>query len=323
MTHTIPYLDATTLDKLVPMAEATALLADALASGVAPGHSPQRSIIDVPSGELLLMPSASTAGVGVKLSTVAPDNGTHGLPRIQGVYVLFDPTTLEPVALLDAIALTNLRTPAISAVATARLAVPEASVLTVFGAGPQAFGHVLAMQAVRPIREVRVVTRRAGPGEALVDQVRALGLEATLREADAVAGADIVCACTTASEPLFDGRLLAEHAHVNAVGSHYVDRREVDTETVRTSAVVVETREVAWAEAGDLLVPLHAGEIDSTAITADLAELVQGTVQISPGRRTFFKSVGVAFEDLVVATAAVRRHLAAGEPAATRTASHL
>jgi ornithine cyclodeaminase len=303
----IPYLDADRLDALVPMPDAITALEEALASGAAPGDAPPRFFTDVDAGELLIMPASSPDGVGIKVVTITGPGADPSIPRIQGVYVLFDAKTLAPAALIDGIALTNLRTPAVSAVATARLASPEARVLTIFGTGPQAWGHVLAMKAVRPINEVRIVGRRTEAVEKLVQRVRNLGLLASAAGSEAVADSDIVCACTTALEPLFDGRLLPEHAHVNAIGSHYVDGREVDTETVRRSAVVVETRETAFREAGDILVPIAEGAVDASVVVADLAELVSERVQVDPMRPTFFKSVGMAFEDLVVAARAVQR----------------
>ena len=133
-----------------------------------------------------------------------------GEPRIQGVCVVFDAATLAPVALVDGIALTNVRTPAVSALAVRALAAPDARRLLVFGRGPQAHGHVEAIRAVRPIEHVDMVGRDADGVDALV------------------AAADIVCCATTAREPLFDGSLVADHATVVAIGSHEPDAREVD-----------------------------------------------------------------------------------------------
>jgi len=308
-------LDAGALERLVPFGDAIGALEGALASGRAPGDHPPRSSVPAGRGELLLMPAGDGVAVGVKLVTVAPDTPDRTRPRIQGVYVYFDAATLAPVALLDGVALTSLRTPAVSAVATARLAVADARTLVVFGAGPQAWGHVLAMRAVRPVERVRVVARSRPSAERLAERARGLGLDAAPATPAAVAAADVVCTCTTSTEPVFEGRLLAPHAHVNAVGSHRPDARELDDDAVRGAAVVVETRRAALAEAGDLLLPLRAGVIGEDAVVADLGELVRGTVRVDPGRRTVFKSVGMAFEDLVVAELAVARARRAGLPA--------
>lgn len=302
----LPYLDAAAIHRLLPMADAVGVLEGALADGTAPGPTaPRQALPAGDGGQLLVMPAAGESGVGVKLATAAPPGQ---VPRIQGVYVHFDVATLAPVALLDGVALTALRTPAVSAVATARLAVADAQVLTVFGAGVQAWGHVVAMAAVRPLREVRVVTRRAEPGRALVERIRAeLGVLATTADPESVRDADIVCTCTTSREPVFDGALLPAHAHVNAVGSHEPDVREVDGTCLQRAAVVVETREHALAEKGDLLLPLRAGRVGEDAIVADLAELVRGDAVVDRRRLTAFLSSGMAWQDLVVAGEIIRR----------------
>ena len=132
------------------------------------------------------------------------------------------------------------------------------------------------------------------------------GLTSHVGDPGEVREADLVCTCTTAEEPLFDGSWLPAGAHVNAVGSYRPETRELDTEAVRRARVVVETREVALAEAGELLIPVREGAIDAGHIVADLAETVRGAeVRRSPEDVTLFKSVGMAFEDLVVARAVV------------------
>jgi ornithine cyclodeaminase/alanine dehydrogenase-like protein (mu-crystallin family) len=236
----------------------------------------------------------------VKVASVAPANPAAGLPRIQGLYLLHDAATLAPVALLDGVTLTNIRTPAVSALSADHLAVPDATTLVVFGTGPQAWGHVLAMRAVRPITHVHVVGRSAQRAEALVRRIRGLGLTAEAATADAVATADVVCACTSAAEPLFDGRMLPEHAHVVAVGSHEEHAREVDTATFATAQVVVEDRDTALREAGDVIIGLRESGLGVDHLLADLPELVAGA-GLDPFRRTLFKSVGMAWQDLALA----------------------
>ena len=157
---------------------------------------------------------------------------------------------------------------------------------------------------VRPIDEVVVVTRSQEAGETLVAGAVEMGLRASLGSPDAVSNADVVCTCTTASEPVFEGSMLAAGAHVNAVGAYRPDTRELDTETIRRARVVVETREAALQEAGDLLVPISEGSVDADHIVADLREVVRGAVvRTSDDDVTVFASVGLAFEDLAVAGA--------------------
>ncbi len=304
---TLPVIGAEELGRLLPMDVAVDALEAAFEGGDLPS-APLRSHMETAAGTLLAMPAAGPAGAGVKLITVSPANPDRGLPLIQGLFVLFSPDSQEPEAAIDGAALTTLRTGAVSGLATRHLAREDATALVVFGAGAQARSHVEAMRAVRPIDRVTVVSRTADRAKALVDAARASGLAAEVGIRDDVAHADIVCTCTTSPVPVFDGRLLAAGAHVNAVGAYTPDTRELDDETVRRARIVVETRDVALAEAGDLLIPMGAGVIPKDHISADLAEAVRGT----PVRRdqddvTVFKSVGVAFEDLVVARAIVDR----------------
>jgi ornithine cyclodeaminase len=190
--------------------------------------------------------------------------------------------------------------------ATRLLANPDARRLVLFGAGVQAEAHLEAMRAVRPLDEVVVVSRSPDKAARLAAAATAAGLAGRVGSPDEVATADIVCTCTTSAVSVFDGRLLAAGSHVNAIGAFLADEREIDTETVRRARVVVETREVALAEAGDLLIPIGEGAISPGHIVADLSELVRGAVvRTDPADVTVFESVGMAFEDLVVARAAL------------------
>lgn len=302
-------IDAGLLQSLVPIEAAIDALEEAFRSERRP-ETPLRSHVAAPGGELLLMPSAGDPGVGVKLVTIAPGNPGRGLPFLHAVYVLFAPGTLEPVAVVDGAALTALRTAAVSGLATRHLARAESERLVIFGAGVQAAGHLLAMRAVRPIWHVTVVSRTAPRAEALADRARALGMEASAGgpQTAALAKADLVCTCTTSPEPVFDGALLAPGAHVNAVGSYQPQTRELDDRAMGRAKIVVETREAAMAEAGDILIPMRSGAIGAEAVVADLGEVARGaTVRTGDGDITVFKSVGVAFEDLAVARAAADR----------------
>ncbi len=302
----LPLIDADELARLLPMSAVVDALERAFAQARF-AEAPHRTRLEVAAGELLLMPAAGPAGVGVKLVTLAPANRGRGLPFVQAAYVLFDPDTLSPEAVLDGTALTNLRTAAVSGLATRHLARAEASRLVIFGAGATARSHLDAMMAVRPIRSVSIVSRSRRPAEALADRARDAGLEATVGGPDAVAGADLVCTCTTSERPVFDGSLLAPGTHVNAIGAYRPDMRELDDQAVARGRVVVETREAAMAEAGDILIPLRAGRIGPDHIVADLGEVVRGAARVRRGPEdvTVFKSVGIALEDLAVARAAV------------------
>ncbi|MEV7834703.1 ornithine cyclodeaminase family protein [Streptomyces subrutilus] len=302
---------------LLGPAAAVEALAAALRAGPDPEDCPPRTAVSVPGGELLLMPAARGPYAGVKIAGVAPGNPGRGLPRITGGYLLLDGPTLRPLALLDGPALTALRTPAVSALAVRHLTPAGRPLrLVLFGSGPQAYGHLDALLAVRPLARAVVVARDpAGAGE-LAAYARGLGVPARTGGPGDVAGADLVVCCTSAREPLFDGGLVRADATVVAVGSHEPTARETDTGLVRRSAVYVESRAAALAEAGDLLIPLAQGAIGPGHIAGTLADLVAGRAPAAGARGCpqLFKSVGAAWEDLAVAVAVFR---AAGTSSAT------
>lgn len=284
----------------LPTAVAIAALQDALRDGLDPEADPARTVVPVDHGQLLLMPSHSRRYAGVKIATVAPCNPAVGLPRVQGNYLLLDAETLGPLAVLDGVALTTIRTAAVSAAAADLLAVPDAERLVVFGTGPQAHSHIDALRAVRPVRHITVVGRDLDRLAGFLQRYGDSGPVVEAGTADAVAQADLVACCTTARTPLFDGSALSVHATVVAVGSHEPDAREVDDETVRRSTVVVEARGAALREAGDVILAIGSGALEADALVA-LADLARGTVATDNSRPRLFKSVGMAWEDLVVA----------------------
>jgi ornithine cyclodeaminase/alanine dehydrogenase-like protein (mu-crystallin family) len=300
----VPFVDAETLARALPMTAAIDALEAAFGAERLP-EAPMRTHVETRAGTLLLMPAFGEPGVGVKLVTLTPSNPDRRLPFIHAVYVLFEAVGQSPVALLDGAALTALRTAAVSGLATRHLARAEASRLAIFGAGVQARSHLRAMLAVRPIEDVVVVSRTRERAEALVKEA---GVDARVGAPDDVWDRDLLCTCTTSATPLFNGALLAPGTHVNAVGAYTPDLRELDTETIERGRVVVETREAAMEEAGDLLIAMKEGAIGEDHVLADLSEVVHGvTVRRTDQDVTVFKSVGVAFEDLVVARAAVDR----------------
>jgi ornithine cyclodeaminase/alanine dehydrogenase-like protein (mu-crystallin family) len=307
-----PFHDAAAISRALPPAEAVDALEAALRGGLDPEADPPRSSVAAEGGELLVMPSAAAGAAGVKLASVAPGNPDRGLPRIQGVYVLFDGETLAPVALLDGIGLTNVRTAAVSALAVRHLAAPDARRLLVFGTGPQALAHVAAMRAVRPIEHVDVVGRDPAKAARFAAEVVArpaepspvadAGIAARPAEPGAVAKADVVCCCTTAREPLFDGDAVRDGATVVAIGSHEPEAREVDERLAARAAVVIESRASALREAGDVIAAVEAGAIAAEELIG-LAPLVRGEAVPPPGAPRLFKSTGMAWEDLVIAAA--------------------
>jgi ornithine cyclodeaminase/alanine dehydrogenase-like protein (mu-crystallin family) len=286
---TIPYIDAAEVGRRLPPLAAVDALEAALRSGVDPEQESPRSVVEVTGGQLLVMSSAAAAHPVVKVVTVG------GEPRVQGLCLAFDGGSLSPVALLYGIAVTNVRTSAVSALAVRHLAVPEARRLLVFGRGPQARAHVEAMRGVRPIARVDVMGRDGAGRDELV------------------AAADIICCCTTAREPLFDGRLAAEHATVVAIGSHEPEAREVDDGLVERSTVVVESTTSALREAGDVILAIDSGALDPARLVP-LRALVRGEQSPAPGAPRLFKTTGMAWEDAVTVEAILAAHQGGSDP---------
>ncbi|MFM8999294.1 MAG: ornithine cyclodeaminase family protein [Actinomycetota bacterium] len=298
-------LDGPELARALPMRAAI----DALDTGLrAPfATTPLRTVTATAAGTLLLMPAFTASALGVKLVTLTEGNADRGLPFLHATYVLSDGETQAPRAVLDGTALTALRTAAMSGLATRYLARAAAPGLVLVGAGALARPHVEAMRAVRPIEEVVVVTRGRARGEALVADLAADGLAARLGTPEDLAIADVLCTCTTSPTPVVDGARLAAGVHVNAVGAYTATTRELDGATLaRAEAIVVETEEILRAECGAVLLALAEGSIRDEARVVDLRRLLDGaSLRTSPSAITVFLSSGAAFEDLVVATAAV------------------
>lgn len=266
---------------------------------------PPRMNLSTATGSMLLMPAIGTSFAGAKIVTVNPDNSA-GVPRVQGLYVLFNGSTLSPIAIIDGIALTALRTPAVSAAAMQYLAAPESERLVVYGSGTQAWGHVLAAASVRPIAHVAVAARNSDRAGQFVDRIRTLGLSASLVAPSDVAQADIIACCTTSNSPLFDGQVPKDNCMVIAIGSHEPDARETDDALASRSTVVVESVDTALSEAGDIIQAIAKGAIgpDSLITLEDVADPGR---DISMDRPRLFKSTGMAWQDLCVASALYSR----------------
>jgi len=317
-------LDAEAIARRLPMRAAIGALHDALRRGPVP-PTPQRLHLEVdavpaterPDGpaevretaDLLIMPAAADGWAGTKTVGVVPGNPGRGLPRVTASYTLLGPPGLVPVAVLDGAALTGLRTAAVSGLATQLAARPDARRVVVIGSGVQARTHVVAMAAVLDDVHVTVVARDPAAVAALVGDVRATGCEVPVvaGERAAIRAADVVCLCTSSATPVLSLADLAPGVHVNAVGAHRPDRREASADVVVASRVLVGTRASVLSEKGDLLLAEAEGVWSRDAIVADLHEAASGAavVRTADEDRTFFASVGHAYEDLVVARAVV------------------
>jgi ornithine cyclodeaminase/alanine dehydrogenase-like protein (mu-crystallin family) len=314
-TGSVRYLEADEIFAACRPAAAVAALRAALASGLDLGRDPARQGLDAENGQLLLMPSSlpSDAGVpaalGVKVLTVAGPSAVGAAARIQGLYLMFDGVTLAPSAILDGPALTTLRTPAVSVAAVLDRLLGDNRPLrvAVFGAGPQAFGHVRCLEdtltGVRALAEVRYLVRR--PEAVSVPDL--LGADTGVLESggseaeSAVRRADVIICATTAAEPLFPSAWVRDEAVVIAVGSHSPAARELPGELMGRAGVVVEDRATAVREAGDVVLAVAERALSETDLIP-MAEVVRGR-ELPSDRPVVFKSVGMAWEDLVVARA--------------------
>ena len=304
-------IDGATARSLLPMDRCIDLMADALA-GLARGEAtnPLRSVVPVPAASpsaLATMPAvlADPPAMGVKIITVFPGNHGQGIDSHQGFVLLFEGEHGSPLALIDAIAITAIRTAAVSGLATRLLARDGAGDLAILGSGTQARSHLEAMRAVRPLRRVRAWSPHRDRLQAFADDATAAGVEIDLCNTarEAVENADIVCTVTASAEPVLAGEWLSRGAHVNAVGSSVPGNRELDSAAVQRARLFVDRRESTRAEAGDYLIPLREGVIGEDHIVAEIGELVAGlaTGRRSPDEITLFKSLGLAIEDLAAA----------------------
>ena len=273
-------------------------------------YQPLRSVARPPDapGFIGLMPShrgGATPAYALKEIVVTPDNPTRGLDAHQGAVLLHDGQTGELVAILNASPVTEIRTAAVSAVATRALARPGASRVAILGAGVQAKAHVDAMRAVLDDPEIRVWARRLEAAEELAGRI---GATVAPSVDAALFGAEVVCTTTSASEPVVERRWLATGAHVNAVGA-FGPNRELDNETMAGASLFVDRRESALNEGGDYGLAAADGAIGPDHIKAELGEVLAG---MHPGREhedelTVFKSYGIGVEDLATADLVVRR----------------
>jgi ornithine cyclodeaminase len=302
--------------RLLPMDECVEVMAEALAA-LERGemHQPLRFVVRPPdaAGLLGLMPAhraGAEAAFGLKAVCVMPGNPARGLDAHQGVVLLSDGETGEVRAVVNASAITAIRTAAVSAVATRLLAREDARELAILGAGVQARSHLEAMAVVRSFETARIWSRTAEHAQALADEFSApVPIEAVGSAEDAVRGADVVCTTTSSREPILRRAWLGDGVHVNAVGSSIPTTRELDTETMAAAALFVDRRESTVNEAGDFLFAQREGAIGPEHIRAELGQLLAGTAEgrTSPDDLTVFKSLGLAVEDLAAAEHLYRR----------------
>jgi len=280
------------------------------------GHAqvPQRLAVNLSAeGIALLMPSllqtSEQQAFGLKVITVMPHNPSQNMPRSYASVLLLDAATGKTLAILEGGWLTAMRTGAVSGLATDLLSRRDANVLALFGAGAQAPTQVLAIHTVRPLREVRVVNRSDEHYQQLVATLQeVLGsscppIHRATSAHEALSGALLVACATASTTPLFHESDITPGVHINAIGAFTPEMCEVDPETLAHTQIVVDSREAAMTEAGDLLQALAANHITGPETWLELGELLASPQlgRQSNEQVTFFKSVGVAVQDVAVA----------------------
>jgi alanine dehydrogenase len=296
------FLDEDAVRSLLRMEDLIPTMANALRD-LSAGKvvQPLRQVLPVSEhdGFFGVMPAYGGA-LGAKLVTFYPNN--EGIPTHHAMILLFRAETGEPLVTMDGRLITEMRTAAVSAVATDLLARRDIDVLAILGSGVQARSHLEALRIVRPFREVRVWSPRHAPKFA-----QEHGVTAAASAEEAVRGADVVVVATAATAPILKGAWLSPGAHTNAVGATRPNWRELDDQLLVRAKLYVESREAASKESGDV--------IAAGSIFAELGEVVAGA---RPGREsekeiTLYKSVGVAVEDIAAADLVYRRAVAGGQ----------
>lgn len=298
--------------EFLPMNECIGVMREALMH-LAQGqvHQPLRTIVRPPDavGVMGLMPSYMSgehAAYGLKTVCVFPENPAKGKDAHQGSVMLFSAETGELQAMMNASAITAIRTAAVSGVATGLLAREDAHNLAIIGAGVQARTHLEAMSHVRSIKRCRIASRTIEHAKQLVNEMSErfpFPLAPVETVAEALDDADIIVTATNAKEPIVKREWLSPGAHLNVVGSSSPKSREIDTTTMAAAALFVDRRESTLNEAGDYLFAANEGAIGPDHIRAELGELLTGSIpgRTSPDEITLFKSLGLAVEDLASA----------------------
>jgi len=295
----------------------------ALAAGQA--QQPLRTVVETAgaAGLVALMPSylagdGSAAAHGLKAICITPGNPAAGLDTHQGIVLLSDGRTGEPLAILNASAVTEIRTAAVSVVATELLARPEAATLAVIGAGVQARSHILALDRARPLTEVRVASRDPAGAERLAISVGG-HTRASVRPCssarEAVTGADIIVTATSSAAPVLHRDWIASGVHINAVGACQPHVRELDSATVAAGVLFADRRDSLFAESGDYLLAATDGAAGPDSVRAELGQVLLGCAdgRRDDGEITIFESLGLAVEDLAAAALAYRQAVQAKE----------
>lgn len=303
--------------QLLPMSACLALM-DVTLMSFSRGDSimPLRTVLRLPGERdafasmpaYLGMPSVGISAIGAKVISIFPANHGTALDSHQGAVLLFDSENGSLLAVMEASAVTAIRTAAVSAVATQILSRTDADELAILGSGVQARMHLESIPLVRSIRRARIWSRNRANAEALATSVREAAefvVEVSDTAEAAVRNAAIICTTTSSHTPVLRGQWVAPGSHVNVVGASIPKAREVDTDLVTRSRVFVDSRVSALNEAGDILIPIQEGAITADHIVAEIGAVLatNRSGRETPSEITLFKSLGLAVEDVAAARA--------------------
>lgn len=302
---TLTHIDAQQVEKALSPKQAVQALRDYLQQGFDPSTDLERSRAEITNGDFLLMPSNSPTGFGIKLISIPSKTANPSIPSVNGIYVLFDGSTLQPTATIDGVALTNLRTPAVSLAGVSHLLTTSSQPLDVVivGVGAQGRAHARTVESVcEGIRDTKITfISRTQPAD--LDNWLQAGSEAAH---EAFCNAELIITTTTSPQPVIDDAEVRNDAVVVAVGSHSPDARELPGALLARAQVIMEEEAAAFREAGDIIQAVNKGNLDKEALVS-FADVVRGEVELHRSAPVVFKFTGMPWEDLVLAEAIAAR----------------
>lgn len=294
-------IDATQVEAALTPKQAVDALREFLKQGFDPSTDLPRIGGKVTNGDFLLMPSNSPTAFGIKLIAIPGEDADPSIPSVNGIYVLFDGSTMQPTATIDGIALTNLRTPAVSLAAVSHLITESSEPLNVVivGVGAQGRSHAKTVESVcEGIRDTNITFVSRTQPDDLNNWVEAGSEDA----ASAVNNAELILTTTTSTQPVINNEDVRDDAIIVAVGSHTIDARELPGELMARAQVIMEEEGAAFREAGDIVLAVDEGSLDRDSILT-FAEVVRGDAQLNRESPVIFKFTGMPWEDLVLAEA--------------------
>lgn len=294
-------IDAAQVEAALTPKQAVNALREFLKQGFDPSTDLPRTGGKVTNGDFLLMPSNSPTAFGIKLIAIPGEDADPSIPSVNGIYVLFDGSTMQPTATIDGIALTNLRTPAVSLAAVSHLVTESSEPLNVVivGVGAQGRSHSKTVESVcEGVRDTNITFISRTQPDDLNNWVEAGSADA----AKAVKNAELILTTTTSTQPVINNEDVRDDAIIVAVGSHTPDARELPGDLMTRAQVIMEEEGAAFREAGDIVLAVDEGSLDKDSILT-FADVVRGDAQLNRESPVVFKFTGMPWEDLVLAEA--------------------